>query len=383
MVRVFVVAMVAACSGGRDAPPPPPAGRDAPAAPVAIVIDAPPPPPDAAVMTPERAAVLDAVDALADAVIAARGCPGKVMNRAFRSAPILCLGATAAAVTSAALEDPVRAPAAATRVDALIALALGPAAQKAFKVPGSTDVGGVPLPRSVLYRGVLGLMHGGLERLSPRGARTPMFDAIALSLAADLSIGLGWRPTYKPDEIWPCDHAPAVSALRLHALLRGNAATERGADALAIRLRDALRRDGGFPTKLDAKGGAVDATPRGSTLAFTAAFLSPGQPQLADAFATVLVETRCEHVAGDAVACREWTPADKRKADAASGPIIKGYATGATALALVATRALDDASWNTGLLLTARAAGGGALDPAKRPLEVALLLWGQTARSWK
>src|SRR5688572_22438927 len=246
--------LAVACSGGRDAPGPAPA-RDATAPTPVVVIDAPPPP-DAPVVTPERAAELDAVDALADAVIAQRGCPAKVMNRAFRSAPILCLGATAAAVTSAALEDPVRAPAAATRVDALIELALGPATRKAFNVSGTVEAGGVALPRSVLYRGVLGLMHGGLERLSPRNTRTPMFDAIAMSLAADLSIGLGWLPTYNPGEIWPCDHAPAVSVLRLHALLRGNAATERAADALAIRLRDALARKDGFPTQLDAKGKA-------------------------------------------------------------------------------------------------------------------------------
>ena len=63
-----------------------------------------------------------------------------------------------------------------------------------------------------------------------------MFDAVALSLAADLSRGLGWLPTYKPHEIWPCDHAPALSALRLHTVLRSHAATERASDALEIRL---------------------------------------------------------------------------------------------------------------------------------------------------
>lgn len=106
-----MVAMLVACSsGGRDAPAPP-AVRDALPAPV--VID--PPAPDARGITSERAAALDAVDALADAVIAANGCPRKVLDRAFRSAAILCLGANAAAVTSAALEDPARGPGAVTR----------------------------------------------------------------------------------------------------------------------------------------------------------------------------------------------------------------------------------------------------------------------------
>lgn len=150
-------------------------------------------------------------------------------------------------MTSAALEDPARVPGAVTRVDALIGLALGPAARKAFNATGTVDVAGVALPRSVLYRGVLALMHGGLERLSPRNPRTPMFDGVALSLAADLSVGPGWVTTYRPGEIWPCDHAPAASGLRLHAVLRGDAATERTrtADALASRLRDLLDRKEG------------------------------------------------------------------------------------------------------------------------------------------
>jgi hypothetical protein len=336
------------------------------------------------VITPERKAVLDAVDQLADAIIVRGGCGEKVPEKRFRDAPILCLAITAAAVTSAAVEDPARTTAAIPRLEHLIDLALAPAAQRAYADSGTVNVGDRSVPRSVLYRGLLGLALAGHERLSPGTALTPMFDGVATSLAADLAIGLGWLPSYGPDDIYPCDHAPAVSALRLHAMFRGNAATERAADALAIRIRDLLGGAGGFPTRLTAKGAVADAGPRGTTLAFAAGFLLPGQPQLAGAFADELVTSRCARGSGTAIGCREWPAGERHKPDATSGPIAKdGTAPGATAFAMAATRALATSDWNADLVAAARAAGTGTLDPAKHPFALALVLWGETARSWK
>jgi hypothetical protein len=42
----------------------------------------------------------------------------------------------------------------------------------------------------------------------------------------------------------------------------------------------------------------------------------------------------------------------------------------ATALALAATRALDDPGWNQALLGTVEALGGGSLDARRQPLEL-------------
>lgn len=383
-VLVATIVVVSACGEGRARPGGSTgveAGSDA-APIVAILVDAAPAR-DNQVITPERAAVLDAVEALADAVVAAHGCPARVLGKTLRSATMLCLGVIAAAVTSAALEDPGRMSGAVARLDALIGLAAGRAARRGFAASGSVVIGGAAMPRSVLYRGVLALMLAGLERLAPKNARTPAFDAIATSLAADLSVGVGWLPTYAPDEIWPCDHAPAASALRLHARLRGNAATELVADAVATRLRAALELPDGFPTRVTATGATADATMRGTTLAFAAGFLLAGEPQLASEFAALLVSSRCDQLVGGASACREWARGVERDGDAASGPIIRGYATGTTALAIAASRALDDPHWNSGLLVTAYATGAAALDPTTQPLEVALIRWGQTARSWE
>ncbi|MFN0251240.1 MAG: hypothetical protein ACKV2T_30475 [Kofleriaceae bacterium] len=262
----------------------------------------------------------------------------------------MCLAFQAASITSIALDDPTRRIEAVIAVDTLVDQALDPAARRGFP------------PSSVLYRGLVALMLAGLERLSPNNPKTPRFDELAAALARDLEAG--WLPSYK-NETYPCDHAPAASALRLHSILRGS--SSEAADHLADRLRREFSRK--FRTS------TVDNTERASTLAFTAAFLLPGEPELAARFASRFV-TYCDR--GLVTACREWR--DPHPADAASGPIVAGYSVGATALGLPATRLLP--AWHDALERTAIAMGANALDE-DHPLEAALFRFGQTARTWR
>jgi hypothetical protein len=270
-------------------------------------------------------------------------CRATVLGRAFRGAPMLCIALQAAAITSSALDDPTRTSAAAEALELLVEQALAPAARRGFP------------PNSVLYRGLVALVLAGLERVAPSNARTPLFDELVTGLARDLDAG--WLPTYK-GETYPCDHAPAASALRLHAGLRGS--SPDAADRLADRLRRALAK--GFPAS------TVDRTERASTLL-------PGEPELAARFAERFV-TFCDR--GLVTACREWK--QPRRADAASGPIIAGYSVGATALGLPATRMLP--AWHAALELTALVGGAHALGE-QQPLEAALVRYGQTARAWR
>jgi hypothetical protein len=276
-------------------------------------------------------------------------CGSTVLGRGFRGAALLCIAFQAAAITSMALDDPTARSAAADALEILAERALAPPARRGFP------------PNSVLYRGLVALVLSGLERISPNNARTPLFDEIVGELARDLDAG--WLPTYK-GETYPCDHAPAASALRLHAVLRGSSSA--AADRLAARLRDALAR--GFPTS------TADRSERATTLAFTAAFLLPGEPELAASFAERFV-TFCDR--GLLAACREWR--GPRRGDSASGPIIAGYSVGATALGLPATRMLPD--WHQSLELTAQA--GALMLDERHPLEAALLRYGRTARAWR
>src|SRR5262245_25727134 len=277
-------------------------------------------------------------------------CHATVLGRTFRDAPILCIAFQAASITSIALDDPTRRSVASAALETLVEQALARPARRGFP------------PNSVLYRGLVALVLAGLERLSPNNARTPLFDRLVAELAHDLEAG--WLPSY-PGETYPCDHAPAASALRLHTILRGS--LPDAADRLADRLRRALAK--GFPTS------TVDSTERATTLAFTAAFLLPGEPDLASRFADRFV-TFCDR--GLVTACREWR--HPHRADAASGPIVAGYSVGATALGLPATRILP--TWHQALELTALASGASALDE-QHPLEAALFHYGQTARTWR
>lgn len=277
-------------------------------------------------------------------------CGPTVLGHTFRGAAVLCLAFQAASITSIAIDDPTRRADAVAALDTLIDQALAPAARRGFPT------------NSVLYRGLVALMLAALERLSPNNARTPQFDELATALAHDLESG--WLPSYK-GEAYPCDHAPALSALRLHAQLRGS--SPDAADRLAERLRVALEH--GFPTS------STDGTERATTLAFTAAFLLPAEEELAKQFAERFI-TFCDR--GLMTACHEWR--EPHRADAASGPIVAGYSVGATALGLPATRQLPD--WHAALELTALANGASTLDD-RHPLEAALFRYGETARTWR
>ena len=277
-------------------------------------------------------------------------CRATVLGHTFRGAAILCLAFQAASITSIALDDPTRRVEAVIAINTLVDQALEPAARRGFP------------PSSILYRGLVALMLAGLERLSPNNPHTSFFDGLADELARDLEAG--WLPTYKR-ETYPCDHAPAASALRLHSVLRGS--SSEAADHLANRLRRALAK--GFTTS------TVDHTERASTLAFTAAFLLAGEPELAARFVDRFV-TFCDR--GLVTACREWRAL--HPADAASGPIVAGYSVGATALGLPATRLLP--AWHDALERTAIATGANTLDE-DHPLEAALFRFGQTARTWR
>jgi len=327
-----------------------------------------------ALVSPDRIAILDATSSAGD-TIAAHGCTASVLGSGFRDAPILCLGAIAAALTSTAIEDPPRAQAVTQQLERILALALAPAAQAAFSSTGSIHVLDRDVPRSVLYRGMLALVLAGLERLAPASAHSSLFDAVAGSLATDVSAG--WVATYGAGEIWPCDHAPSSSGLRLHAVLRHASVSVRAADVLAARLRSF---SGAFPTRVDRDGKVVDAEERGTALAFTAGFLLPGEPELAAEFANRFV-VHCSRPLPGMGACREWL-SGFHTADAASGPLVQGYSVGATALGLAASRALTS-DWNAVLLRAAAMAGADALDPRQQPLESAFFRWGETARSWR
>jgi hypothetical protein len=277
-------------------------------------------------------------------------CHPTVMGRSFRGAVILCIAFQAASITSIALDDPARKPEAITALEELVDQALAPSAVRGF-------------PRnSILYRGLVALVLAALERLAPNNPHSQLFDEFVSDLANDLIPG--WVQSYE-GETYPCDHAPALSALRLHAILRGSSSD--AADRLAERLRSALEH--GFPTS------TRHGTERATTLAFTAAFLLPAEPDLAMLFAERFV-TFCDR--GLMTACREWR--HPHRPDAASGPLIAGYSVGATALGSPATRLLP--AWHAALELTALANGAGALDEGQ-PLEAALFRYGQVARTWR
>ena len=301
-------------------------------------------------------AVFDDVVALGD-VIARDNCATRVMGAPFRGARMLCLAATSMALVAVALDDPRRAAAIATQLEALI---------------GHAQVATRTEPRNVLFRGLLGIMLVGLHRIATPALKfTTLLDELAAALAHDLEGG--FIASYVDRRIWPCDHAPAAAFLRLHGTLRDSAST-RAADVLADRLRSALATK--FPTEVDARGRIVDGSERTTTLAFAASYLLAAEPALAREFAERVV-THCDRV--PLAACREWTTG-RHRADAASGPLVGEFAIGATALAIIATRALPDLDWNAGLLRTAGLAGEGSIAP--RSLEAALLAWGRVARSW-
>src|SRR5688572_26382304 len=269
-------------------------------------------------------------------------CPPYLMRTpaaSFVEAPIACDAFLASALVSLSLDDPERAAEALPILDRLIDHGLSARARKAFASTGTSTVAGHTLPRSILYRGFLLLMLAGRERLQEGpGPRAELFDALADEVAADLEQSrIGYLPSFGTKMIWPCDHAPAASGLVLHAALRGGERSGRAGEALVQRLLGDLRRKGGFPTRVLPSGKLIEPTPRGTTHAWTAAFLGLGAPDAGRAFSMELFQKFCDRNAAF-TACREWPRGVNRPGDGASGPLISGYGIGPSALAVAAAQ---------------------------------------------
>jgi hypothetical protein len=236
-----------------------------------------------------------------------------------------------------------------------------------------------PFPsRSVLSRGWLLMMLSGLARvdaLTDDEARR--YDSLADQLALDVSKG-AWLESFRGG-IWPCDHALAASGLILHGTLRNNTTTLDAGHALVARLDNLRER--GFVTRVNNTGRAIESTPRGTVLAWTAGFLAMSGAPEAKSFADDLVRDFC----GDAfmpglAACREWPRGMNKKADAVSGPIVDGWGTGASALAIAATRANGLNDWF--IKLDALSNAAAFMLNGERPLERAILVWARGCRRW-
>jgi hypothetical protein len=301
----------------------------------------------------------------------------------MRESDLLCPAFLGAALVSAAVERPERTERMLPVLDALIRRALSASAQGTFLSTGVTRVLDRHLPRSVLYRGLVLLLLAGRERLEPGSRWTPLFDALAGSLSNELAKSrAGWLPTYDTT-IWPCDHAPAASALILHGILRSDGSSKQAGDEMVKRLLELVSRPQGFPTTVNADGTIADGGLRGTTWAWTAGFLLPGAPEAARTFARLFFRRFCDRALGFG-ACREWVDGKKHADDVVSGPSFLGYSAGPTGLAFAAARALEDSSWSD----TLEDAGTfGGLDelhrrPTEFPLQNAISRWGRTARSW-
>jgi hypothetical protein len=319
--------------------------------------------------------------------VVGKGCAGRLLGRKehpFAEAQVTCDAFLSFALVQASLEGKAP-PDVRERLKALLADALG-RARAPFRNTGSTQVAGHTLPRSVLYRGFLLLMLAGQERAGFANEETrALFDALAAQTAEAFS-----RQPLLPSfgtSIWPCDNALAASGLLLHGKLRGKEESRLAGERLAAHLAKLAELPGGFPTQVDAKGRILEKTPRGTTHAWTAAFLAMSGHPAAKTFADTLLRDFCEHVPlfPKAAACREWPRGVERGADASSGPIIGGYGQGATALAIAATRASEEfTGWNEDLRTTAVLGGiqSHVSQPGKYPLETALYMWATGLRPW-
>ncbi|MGC4114322.1 MAG: hypothetical protein QM765_06840 [Myxococcales bacterium] len=321
---------------------------------------------------------------LVEAVTGPKGCAPRLVGseeHKFLEAQIACDAFLGLAIVSEALDGKVDKPAAIVAVRRLLADALGRGATAFAKSPSS-----------ILRRGYHLLLYTGLARLeglTPEEASA--YDLLAREVAKDVEAAApafveSFRSAY-----WPCDSSPAAAGLVLHGTLRGDEKTRAAGLALVKRLEERRKAPGGFVTKVDGKGKALEATPRGTVMAWTAGFLALAGVPESRAFADDLFERFCGRdvlifgVKAPA-SCREWPRGDNRKPDAVSGPIVDGQGTGASALAIAAFRAngrTEDAERLTKLAAIAAPALELMGRPAKQgPLEQAILLWGASARPW-
>ncbi|WP_240356727.1 hypothetical protein [Myxococcus eversor] len=321
--------------------------------------------------------------------ILGRGCEPQLLgdaSRRFSEAQLLCAAHLSFLLVQLSLDGgaPPETP---RRVKALLDNALTKG-RAPFLSDGAALVEKHHLPHSVLYRGYVLLMLAGMERAGlADAASTALFDALAARLVEALSKQL-LMPSFGKS-VWPCDSAPAAAGLLLHGRLRGNAESLAMGERLTARLVELAALPSGFPTKMNAKGRLVEPTPRGTTLAWTGAFLAMGSHSSAATFTTALVKGYCDRPGGELLpfaACREWPRGVNGRQDAASGPLLHGgYSVGASALAIAATRlSPEHRAWHQDLLNAAREMGIRPMleKPHMHPLETALYWWGANARPW-
>ncbi len=322
--------------------------------------------------------------ALVEEVTGPGGCAPRLLGseeHKFIEAQIACDAFLGLAIVSEALDGKTETAAAVAAVRRLLADAKGRGA-KAFERS----------PRSILRRGYQLLLYTGLARLGGlTEEEASSYDALAREIAADVDAAAPAFVESFRKQHWPCDSSPAAAGLVLHGALRGDERTRAAGLALVQRLEERRRAKGGFVTRVDGKGKALEATPRGTVMAWSAGFLGLAGVPEAKAFADDLFERFCGRdvlVFGvkAPAACREWPRGDDRKPDAVSGPIVDGQGTGASALAIAAFRITgrtEDAQRLTSLAAIAAPALELMGRPARQgPLERAILLWGAAARSW-
>lgn len=312
---------------------------------------------------------------LADEITSTHGCAPKLLGmeaHRFIEAQIACDVFFGMAIVNETIAGKRDATEAATILRRLLADARG---------RGRAPF--VRSPQSVLRRGYELLLSAGLARVGTLDEHElAAFDVLATALARDVNAAAPAFVESFHDAFWPCDSAPAASALILHGTLRGNEMTLAAGTALVQRLE--RLRETGFVTRVDRRGKAIEPTPRGTVMAWTAGFLAVADAPAARAFADDFFDRFCVRDArilgfGVKIACREWPKGVTRKPDAVSGPIIDGYGTGASALGIAALRASGrghDADQLTELSSLASAFQMG-------PLERAILLWGATAVPWR
>ncbi|MFY2556703.1 hypothetical protein ACN469_03675 [Corallococcus terminator] len=329
-----------------------------------------------------------ALEALEQRILG-QGCEPQLLgnaSRRFSEAQLLCAAHLSFLLAQLSLDGgaPPETP---RRLKALLDNALTKG-RAPFLSHGAARVEKHQLPHSVLYRGYVLLMLAGMERAGLADEEsTALFDALAARLVEALSKQL-LLPSFGKS-IWPCDSAPAAAGLLLHGRLRDNAESLAMGERLTARLVELAALPSGFPTQVNAKGRLVEPTPRGTTLAWTGAFLSMGSHPSAATFTTALVKGYCDRPGGALVplaACREWPRGVNGREDSASGPLMYGgYSVGASALAIAATRlSPEHSAWHQDLLNAAREMGIRPMleKPHKHPLETALYWWGANARPW-
>lgn len=319
---------------------------------------------------------------LVDAVTGPRGCAPRLLEKQehrFLEAQLACDTFLSLALVGEALDGTLEKPAAASGVRRLLA-----DARTRGRLPFARS------PKSILRRGYELLIFAGLARLDASSeAESRGFDALAAEVRADVDAAAPAFVESFKGQYWPCDSSPAAAGLLLHGALTGSLESTRAGQRLVARLEALRRAEGGFITRVDATGRALETKPRGTVLAWTAGFLSLADPVAGRAFADDFYGRFCD--AGVVVlgvtlpaSCREWPRDVDGRPDAVSGPIVDGQGTGATALGIAALRAsgrpadADQLTATAALVEVMPAARGLAVGP----LERSILAWGAVARPW-